>query len=49
VENLRRLGGGAGILAGIAAAWLLVRMTVIFPARQDITVVIVLSAQSRCS
>lgn len=32
MENLRRLGGGAGILAGIAAAWLLVGVTVIFPA-----------------
>jgi hypothetical protein len=32
MDNIRRLGGSAGILAGMAAAWLLVGMTMIFPA-----------------
>ncbi len=32
MENLRRLGGGGGILAAIAAAWLAIGMTVVLPA-----------------
>ena len=31
MQNLRRLGGGAGILAGLAAAWHLLGVAVIIP------------------
>lgn len=31
MEKLRRLGGGGGILAAIAAAWLVIGMTVVLP------------------
>jgi len=32
MHNLRQIGGGAGILAGVAAAWLLVGLTLVLPA-----------------
>jgi hypothetical protein len=32
MKNLHRMGGGAGILAAIAAAWLVVGLAVVFPA-----------------
>lgn len=32
MDNLRRLGGIAGVVAGIATAWLTIGLTVIFPA-----------------
>jgi hypothetical protein len=31
MENIRRLGGGAGILAGVAAAWFFIGLVVVFP------------------
>ncbi len=31
MQNLRRLGGGAGVLAGVAAAWFLVGLVLVFP------------------
>lgn len=31
MENLRRLGGGAGLLSGLATAWLTIGLTVVFP------------------
>lgn len=32
MQNLRRMGGGAGVLAGMAAAWFIVGVGVVYPA-----------------
>ena len=32
MDNLRRLGGGAGVLSGLATVWLTIGLTVVFPA-----------------
>ncbi len=32
MENIRRLGAGAGILAGVAAAWFFIGLVVVYPA-----------------